>query len=59
MGDNQIYLPTFDMVYAKSLKNGEDSLNPIERFILDNEPAGIEDEQKFRKQLYDIILYLT
>lgn len=35
----------------------EEELNPIDQFLLDNEPAGFEEEEKFRAQLLAAINY--
>lgn len=34
-------------------------LNPIEQFVLDNEPAGIEHEEKFRSGLIAALNFVT
>lgn len=33
----------------------KEEINPIDQFLLDNEPAGIEESEKFRKQLLEAI----
>lgn len=50
-----IELPEYDEVAKKAKQLGEDELNPIEKFIHDNEPAGIEGETKFRTELQTML----
>lgn len=39
-------------------KNETDGLNPIERFLYDNEPAGEIDSKIFRQQLQHAFTYI-
>lgn len=50
-----IELPEYDEVAKKVKQVGEDELNPLEKFIHDNEPAGIEDETRVRKELQTML----
>jgi hypothetical protein len=42
------------MEISERVDNNEE-INPIDKFLLDNEPAGIEESEKFRKQLLEVI----
>ena len=40
-------------------KKDDDAMNPLESFIYHNEPAGAEVEALFRKQLSDMLDFVT
>lgn len=48
-------LPSWNEVSEK--RSGGFRLNPLERFIYDNEPCSMDD-RKFRKQLIAMILFV-
>lgn len=60
MNENiKIKLPGYDEVEKKVKQVGEDELNPLEKFIYDNEPTGISEETRFRKELQSMLDYVV
>jgi len=51
-------VPDFQFVWEK-YHSGSDDLTALERFVLDNEPAGDEDEEAFRNGLQAVINELS
>lgn len=54
---SKVELPSWGECFDK--ENEGESLTPLERFICDNEPAGLNDETLFRKQLRALVVSLT
>lgn len=50
-------LPTWTEAHEKD--NKREKLNPLEKFIHDHEPAGIEDTKLFRGQLESVLKFLS
>ncbi len=44
-----------DYMEISARVDNKEEINPIDQFLLDNEPAGIEESEKFRKQLLEAI----
>lgn len=49
----RIQIPTYEEAKEKAHPT------PLDIFVLNNEPAGVEDEMKFRKELQDLIEWVA
>ncbi len=53
-------IPTYEeAAHRAENENGDEEPTPLDIFIHENEPAGKDDEKKFRKGLKELIEYLT
>ena len=52
-----VSLPTYNQIERKRRELGESSLDPVEKFIWEHEPAMPEAEEQFRKELLDALKY--
>jgi hypothetical protein len=51
MKPDPIVIPEWDDTGAVE----ESMRSPLQRFVHDNEPAGLQDEKEFRKQLQELL----
>lgn len=54
---NRHGIPDFQSIYDR--KQRGETLNPLEEFIFENEPAGNADEQEFCRQLAALIAFVS
>lgn len=47
------HIPTFAEISEKKERN--ETLTALEEFVYENEPAGMEETNKFRRELCDLI----